>query len=258
MSVPVLLLHSGGMSSRQFGRLAAALQQDGRVVHAPDLLGHGDAPDLLGDGPFDLEVELRRLEDLVDGLRAEAGVPAVDLVGHSYGGLVALHLVRRRPDTVRRLALFEPVAFGVLRDPPDEEGLASLAVVAEDSIFRDPDPDDLEPWLRVFVDFWSGPGAWDALGDAGRASFLHAGRTLVGGIAAVVDDRTTVAALEAVGQPTLLLSGGRSPLAARRVAAVLAAGLADARLHTIDDAGHMGPLTHGGEVNDRVVAHLAA
>ena len=41
------------------------------------------------------------------------GGPA-HLVGHSYGAYVALLVARSVPSQVRSLALYEPVAFGVL------------------------------------------------------------------------------------------------------------------------------------------------
>ncbi len=85
---PVVLLHSGGMSSRQWRSLAERLAANHRVL-APDLLGSGKNPPWPGDLPFGYELDVAavaRVLDRVDG--------AVHLVGHSYGGLVALTLAR--------------------------------------------------------------------------------------------------------------------------------------------------------------------
>ncbi len=38
----------------------------------------------------------------------EMGLPQVDIVGHSFGGLIALHLCRTAPQRVRKLALLDP------------------------------------------------------------------------------------------------------------------------------------------------------
>lgn len=38
----------------------------------------------------------------------ELSLPQVDVVGHSFGGLIALHLSRAAPQRVRRLALLDP------------------------------------------------------------------------------------------------------------------------------------------------------
>ena len=54
----VLLLHSGGMSSRQWRRLSDRLSSSFRVV-APDFPGSGSNPLWPDDRPFDLSLDLR-------------------------------------------------------------------------------------------------------------------------------------------------------------------------------------------------------
>ncbi len=250
-SAPVVLLHSGGLSSRQWGRLAETLTQAGHPVVLPDFLGHG-ANDAEPPRPahFDADVDA-----IVDRL-VTVGAPA-HLVGHSYGGLIALQVARRRPDLVRSLAVYEPVAFGVLHDPPDAEGLADLGRLSAVPVFRDMAASGTEAWLEVFVDFWSGPGAWARLGDAARGSFLATGRVMSEGVLALTDDRTPLAAYASIAAPALLVHGEHSPAAARRVAAILAAGLPSARLAPVAGAGHMGPLTHAAEVNALIAGHIS-
>ena len=91
---PVLLLHSGGMSGRQWRRLAALLSPSYRVV-VPDLLGSGANPPWPAGAPFDLALDLAELAELLESLRAPAHV-----VGHSYGGLLGLKLASERPASV--------------------------------------------------------------------------------------------------------------------------------------------------------------
>jgi pimeloyl-ACP methyl ester carboxylesterase len=62
-----------------------------------------------------------RVEDdaaLCARLLAHLGVERPDVVGHSYGGLVALELARDRRVAPRSVALLEPATIGLL--PPDE------------------------------------------------------------------------------------------------------------------------------------------
>jgi pimeloyl-ACP methyl ester carboxylesterase len=54
-----------------------------------------------------------------------------------------------------------------------------------------------------------------------------------------------------------LLGGERSPVAARRVIALLAAAIPAARAHAVAGAGHMGPISHAAEVNALVAEHIA-
>ena len=70
-------------------------------VHLFDLRGHGRS-ERVSSG-YDTKTMGADLEALV----SLNGETPIDLVGHSYGALVALHFTLRYPDKVRRLALVE-------------------------------------------------------------------------------------------------------------------------------------------------------
>jgi pimeloyl-ACP methyl ester carboxylesterase len=72
-----------------------------------DRRGYGASPSA-GRADFDRDAD--DVAGLLDG-------PA-HLLGHSYGGVVALLAAARRPDTVRSLAVIEPPALGLLRGNP--------------------------------------------------------------------------------------------------------------------------------------------
>ena len=55
------------------------------------------------------------------------GLGPADVMGHSYGGVVAVSLAKSRPELVRRLILAEPSLFGVIRDKNTLAEIASLA-----------------------------------------------------------------------------------------------------------------------------------
>jgi lipase len=55
-----------------------------------------------------------------------ADVGAVDVVGHSYGGEIALHLLATRPERVRRLVMLDP-AIALDGDRGSREALAAIA-----------------------------------------------------------------------------------------------------------------------------------
>src|SRR6185312_12526844 len=92
---PVVLLHSSGMASRQFARLIPKLVESGYRAVAIDLAGHGRSPALAEGAAFSWR-------DDVDAVRAVIEEPA-SLVGHSYGGLVALHVALAAADRVKGL-----------------------------------------------------------------------------------------------------------------------------------------------------------
>ncbi|AKU97995.1 alpha/beta superfamily hydrolase [Labilithrix luteola] len=248
---PVVMLHSGGMSSRQWKKLGDVLATSHRVV-APDFLGSGSNPPWPEGERFDFTMDVEAVAKIV----GELGQP-VHLVGHSYGGLVAMTLARRSPGSVRSVAVYDPVAFGVLHAANDVEGLTDLAR-NDKPIFFDLERGGSDAWFEVFVDYWNGPGSWRAMPEPARQSFLQVGRKVFFEVYSLLQDRTAASAYAPIEAPALLLTGEASPAAAKRVAARLADSMPHGRLVQISGAGHMGPITHGAAVNEAIREHVAS
>ncbi|MEO6882319.1 MAG: alpha/beta hydrolase [Mycobacteriaceae bacterium] len=102
---PVVLAVHGVTGHGGRWRELAQTELAGARVLAPDLRGHGRSP---AEPPWSLE---RHAADLLDVLEAEKVAQAV-VLGHSFGGAVALHLARAAPDRVRALVLLDP-AIGI-------------------------------------------------------------------------------------------------------------------------------------------------
>lgn len=243
----VLLLHSGGMTSRQWSRLAGRLRDDGLETVAPDFHGHGEGPPWPERPSAGLAPDLELVASLVDG--------PTHLVGHSYGGLIAL-LVAAGRDDVTSVSVYEPIAFGTLLDSGDDEALADLRRLGADPRFLDPAALGTDPWLERFVDYWSGDGAWARLGERGQASFRASAPALAVGVPHLMADRTPVARYRDVAAPLLVLRGDQGPLSARHAAALVADAAPLGRLQTIAGAGHMGPLTHRDAVDGLIADHV--
>lgn len=240
MPPPVLLLHSGGLTSRQWRKLGELLAPTRRVI-APDLLGYG-AQRWPPGKPFHFRDDLAVLAGMLD--------EPTDLVGHSYGGLLALQLALIQPAAVRSIAVYEPVAFGILDQPDDAEAHAALDELPG---YR---PDAPEDWLEGFIDWWQGPGAWRALPAATRQSFVDVSDKLSQEVASLTADRTGRASYATIAAPTLVLAGERTNPAELRVVRRLAEVLPRATLQLFPDLGHMGPITHAAEVNAAIAAFL--
>jgi len=240
--VTAILLHSSGLSSRQWQYLAGVLEARGERAIVPDLIGHGREPAWQEPEPFSFRADVARVAELL-----EREGP-VHLGGHSYGGLVALQAALAAPSQVRSLWLYDPVAFGTLDAADDADALAELASIELDWSAG------AELWLTTFVDYWGGAGAWAALREPLRAEFRRVGWVVEEGVRTLMSDRTPAAAYRAIAAPFRLATGEHSPIAARRVVERLAATVADATTATIAGAGHMGPMTHA----ERVAAFFLA
>ena len=240
----VLLVHSGGFTSRQWRKLADALAPHFRVL-APDLLGYGKDPWPEGK-PFHFREDIAYLESLLDE-------PA-HLVGHSYGGFLALQLALQRPDLVRSIAAYEPVAFGILDDVADAAERAQLDRVRQEWV---PDATGAdEAWLRDFVDWWNGAGSWARLPEETRASMRAVGWKVFQEVISLAADRTGRATYATITVPTLILGGENSPMAERRVVEHLGDALPHATARSFPGVGHMGPISHAPLVNEAIAAFL--
>lgn len=245
---PVVLLHSGGFSSRQWRRLRDALVPTHRVL-VPDLIGYGTSSPWPVGAPFHFRIDVAA----VSALLATLGEPA-HLVGHSYGGLIALHAALARPP--RSLALYEPVAFGVLDPQADADALAEIARVRLTYTPDDGGADDR--WLAAFVDWWNGPGAWAALSGEAQGGFRAVGWKLSEEVRTLMTDRAGAAEFATLTAPALLMGGERSPRAEQRTLERLAACLPHATHQRFAGLGHMGPITHAALVNDAILTHVRA
>src|SRR5512144_2128051 len=103
----VIALHSSAAPGRQWQVLAERMHDVDFV--APDLLGHGNAPAWTGPPQDIVAGDVARVAGIVDE-RAES----VHLVGHSYGGAVAIAFALAHPQRVRSVAVYEPVLFSAL------------------------------------------------------------------------------------------------------------------------------------------------
>ena len=175
------------------------------------------------------------------------------VVGHSYGGAVATKIATRRPALVRSLALYEPVLFGLLRaDAASRRELAAVVAVA-DAMRESIERGDAQDAARRFITLWSGAAAWEALTTDRRAAFATRMPVVLQHFDALFCDPMSAADIARLRMPMLLLEGAMTVRPAQRVADHVHGAVP--RAHRVRLAGlpHMGPVTHPHAVN----RHLA-
>lgn len=96
----VLAIHGMAGHGQRWKTLAEQHLPD-YAVGAPDLIGHGHST---WSAPWTLDANVEALSALLEN---EAGKPVV-VVGHSFGGMIALYLAAARPDLVGSLVLLDP------------------------------------------------------------------------------------------------------------------------------------------------------
>ena len=106
---PLVLLHGGSGSWTHWLRNIDTLLAEGRELWVPDLPGFGDSAPPPGGHDADAMVA-----PLHAGLQALLGAQPCDLVGFSFGGMVAGLLAAAYPEAVQRLVLVGAPAMGVV------------------------------------------------------------------------------------------------------------------------------------------------
>ena len=107
---PLVLLHGGSGSWTHWLRNIEALAASGRLVYVPDLPGFGDSAAPLQGADADALPE-----PIEQGLQLLVGDASCDLVGFSFGGMVAGLLAAAYPSRVERLVLAGAPGLGVAR-----------------------------------------------------------------------------------------------------------------------------------------------
>jgi pimeloyl-ACP methyl ester carboxylesterase len=248
--VPLVCIQASASSSGQWRPLMDRLAGRFRTL-AVDLHGCGKSPDWPADRPLTLADEVALLEPVFEGVGDR-----FHLIGHSYGGAVALKAALAGPGRLRSLVLFEPVLFALLNtEDPTQPASREISAVRDDTIAA-VDRGDLDTAGARFVDYWMGTGAWASMPDARRRPVATAMRKVKSEWHAAFEEPAPLRAFAALDVPTLCLVGSDSPASSRAVARLLAKTLPRVTEVEIDGVGHMGPVTHPDRINALIERHL--
>ena len=235
---PLLLVHGIGDSSRTWEQIIPLLAREHLVI-APDLLGHGGSDKPRAD--YSVAAYANGMRDLL----AVLGIDKVTLVGHSFGGGVAMQFAYQFPDKTERLVLVSTGGAGhdvsrVLRAATLPGAHLALSMLRL-------------PFARLAVntavqmlrrlDTGAGLDAADlrlvvaALPDhTARSAFIRTLRSVVDRRGQVVTmlDRSYLAR----GVPTMLMWGGRDSVLPVAHAHRAHAAMPGSRLEIFPDEGH--------------------
>lgn len=246
----VVCIHSNASTCGQYRALMDLLAPRFHVL-APDSYGSGKSP----EWPSDRLITLHDEVELIEPVLTKAGSP-VALVGHSYGGGVALRAAIEEPGRIRALALYEPTLFALIEEqgpsPNDADGIRDA--VADASVALDSgDPDAA---AECFIDYWMGEGSWKNTPEARRPAIAASVANVRRWKHALFTEPTPLETFRSLDVPVLLMTGMRSTASAHGVVKILAAALPRVEVIAFEGLGHMGPITHPDIVNEAVARFL--
>jgi pimeloyl-ACP methyl ester carboxylesterase len=252
-SGPTLVLcHGFTGSSHDFSEHIDALAADRRVVTV-DHRGHGQSTKTKTLEGYSVEQLSSDLAAFIEAV----GEGPVDLLGHSMGGRMSLHVVLDRPDLVGSLILMDTSAWSFV--PPDESIRALVRAWIEAFDPAQGMPEKLGPFGPEDALIEAAmPAEW--LAEQQRIfSGMDAYAVKALGLALMVDmdqgETSLRADLPSITCPTTVIAGENDhPLVDQ--APELAAEVADGTLVVIPGAYHSPQLTHAGLWRAAVEDHL--
>lgn len=242
----IICIHSSGSSGRQWNPLKEMLAGEETVL----------TPDLLGSGEQKLLHVAIAIDDEINCILAqipESG--SFHLVGHSYGGYVAMELARRMPERVRSLTMYEPAFFGYLAN----YDLIAYAEISRmrSTVSRLIHTGKAEEAAASFIDYWNGEGAWSTMSEAKQEKMTAWMPKLMCEFNFGFGGGLEPAELRNLTMPTLVLSGSESSRAGGASARFVHSLLPNSSLQRIDGLPHMGPVTHPVIVNRKIIDFIA-
>ncbi|SAK45760.1 alpha/beta hydrolase [Caballeronia catudaia] len=258
---PVIALHCSGAGANQWRSLGETLDaldvlatpKTRYTLIAPEHYGCDSVGPWSGEHAFTLADEAARTVEIMDRQRGK-----VHLVGHSYGGGVALRAALERPHGIASITLYEPSAFHLLermgtRGAAEFAEILAIAARTAEGVVAG----DLRGAASSFVDYWSGQGAWSALRPSVQAMLTRWVPKAPLDFRALIHEPTPMSAYAKLRIPTLVMRGEHAPAPTRLIAETLPELMPAAQLIVVPDAGHMGPLTHAQTVNAAIARHIA-
>jgi len=234
---PLLLIHGFGASTFTWRHVAPELAKSHRVI-AVDLKGFGQS-----DKPFDGRYSVYDQAELLAQLIEDKDLRNLTLIGHSFGGGVALLLAleanRRLDGRITRLVLLDSIAYpqnipvffrlldvpvvsqlGVRMVPPAVQTRVALQIAYFDDSKIDPEE----------IELYSAP----LKTAAGKHAIIHSARQIVPQDITELSERYRTIEL-----PTLILWCDHDRIVPLEVGIKLRRTLPNSTLRLVEECGHM-------------------
>jgi pimeloyl-ACP methyl ester carboxylesterase len=246
----VVCLHSSMSHGGQWRALVSRLESAFNVI-TPNLLGYsGDAEEI--GTHLRLEHEVAAVMRQIDAVEGQ-----VHLVGHSFGGAVALRLASMYPERIASLTVYEPVWFALLF----ERHADSAEVREVDRIQKALASNTRFGKLRgaqEFIDYWADGDSWSRIAAKQQARLANLSAKVAAEFGALMAAGPATQELYKLEIPVRLLCGTHTRDSAGQISELLAEIVPNVEYFRLDGLAHMAPVTHADDVNPLIIEHIFA
>jgi len=201
----VVLLHGSMASQEQWLPLVRELRAEYRVI-TMDLPGYGKTPFPENPATYGLNDESAMLQGIIETTLAPD--EPYHLIGHSYGGAVAMYHGYSHQNRVSSVTVIEPMAFHLL-DKSHQHLRVSAAMIEE--IRGDIGRGDTIQGAEKFIDLWMPPGTFKRLGEREKAVLGEGVKKMVLDFQAAATEPLSITDYATLPRPFNLIAGRKSP-----------------------------------------------
>lgn len=239
----VILIHSSVAGARQWRSLMDALADRFHLV-AINLFGYGKTRAWHDREPQTLKDQARLVE---------AHLPAdgskVSIVGHSFGGSVAMKAAALYKDRTHRLVLIEPNPFYLL-EQHGRHAAFQEAVRLRDAIKQTEKHNTGPSAAELFADYWTGEGSWDAMPDDRKSRFTQALKPNFFEWDGVMNEATPLCEwAQELPRDTTVISAADTVRTIDEIVFLMKENIPDWTFERIERGGHMAAVTKPDLIN---------
>jgi len=196
---------------------------------------------------------IRHEAGVVEAVMRTAGGP-IHLVGHSFGGLVALAVALRNRARLASLALVEAPAAELLRHSGEQPHYRAFREMTDAyfAAFASGKPEA----IATMIDFYGGAGTFASWPSRVRAYAVETTAVNILDWASAYEFPLSAAALRSIDLPVLVLWGEASHPAVQRANALLAGCLSQAVSAEIKGAAHFMIASHADQLSRLIAQHV--
>lgn len=237
-----VFIHGSFANARSWKKIIGKLDQNTSNI-AINLPGHGGAPDPQDFLHPSLEPEIMAIRSKLN----ETGVleNGLHLIGHSYGGVVALGITMSNALPVKKLTLFEPVDVSVL------SVFGEIAAASDVRQFMQ----EYQAAIKIgefnacarVIDFWGGEGSFDQIPEHIQKQMNEMTKNNLRHWEICKNNGKLPGEYQNLQIPVTLVHGSKSNSTAINICTSLNNNFPNSKIQVIDSASHFMITSHSNE-----------